>query len=97
MPGCRDGAAYEERDLGLVSLTGAVRPVASSSEEGRDAEYATDENNLSFWLPRADDDVRSLECDLAGEFETAACRIFWREVGLDYENGVTPAPVKYID
>lgn len=96
VPGYRDGAAYEERDLGLVSLTGAVRPVASSSEEGRDAVYATDENNLSFWLPKADDDVRSLECDLAGEFETAACRIFWREVGLNYENGVTPAPVKYI-
>ena len=96
IPGYLEDPIHSRNDAGCVSLTGGCRPVASSCLEGRDAVYATDENNLSFWLPEEEDIQKSLECDLTGEFEVSACRIFWRELGLDYARGIVPAPVQYI-
>ena len=96
IPGYIDNNNCRDNRLEYVSLTGAVRPVASSSAEGRDAVYATDENNLSFWQPLEEDSEKFIECDLTGEFETVACRIFWREIGLDYAKGIVPSPIRYI-
>lgn len=85
----------KNNDYGYVSLTGGVRGEASSHATGRDAVYATDENNLSFWLPRKSDKKKTIEFDLTGTFETGAFRVFWREVGLNYAAGAIPAPVRY--
>lgn len=85
-----------DNHIGCTSLTGGVRPVASSCAEGRDAVYATDENNLSFWMPQDDDKNPSLECDLTGVFEVVASRMFWREINLDYAEGRAPFPIKYM-
>ncbi len=81
---------------GLINLTGAVRPVASSCAPGRDAVYATDEHNLSFWQPAEGDGAPWLLCDLEYPYLVSAVRLFWRDVGLDYASGAIPAPYRYI-
>ncbi len=78
------------------SLTGGIRPVASSWKEGREALYATDENNLSYWEPDDEDERPWIEFDLMGVFAVGSVRIFWRELALDYAKGVLPVPVKYV-
>ncbi len=85
-----------ENAPGLLNLTGDVRPVASSSAPGRDALYATDENNRSFWQPAADDAAPRLLCDLEYPYSVSAIRLFWRDVGLDYAAGAVPAPYRYL-
>lgn len=78
------------------NLTAGVRPTASSCREGRDAIYATDESNLTFWLCDQADESPVLECDLSGVFEINAVRVYWREIGLDYKNGIRPESVRYL-
>jgi len=80
----------------LYSLTGAVRPTASSAAPGRDAIYATDENNLSWWQPNDEDTDPWLECDLDGCFSVSAVRLFWRDIRLDYAKKILPVPVGFI-
>lgn len=87
----RDGNAP-----GLYNLTAAVRPTVSSHAEGRDAVYATDENNLSFWMPAAEDSAPTIECALSGRFDVGAVRLFFRELGLDVRRGILPAPIGYL-
>ncbi len=79
----------------FVSVTGGVRPTVSSAAPGRDAVYATDEHNLSFWQPADDDPSPTVTCDLSSPYTVAAVRLFWREVGLDYGAGAGPAPIGY--
>lgn len=79
----------------LKNLTEMVRPIATSCTEGRDAIYATDGNNLTFWRPKDDDKTPMIECDLSGIFYVFSARVFWREIGLDYTNGIMPKPVQY--
>lgn len=95
VPGFRADPLREGNSPGYQNLTAAVRPLASSSREGRDAVYATDENNLSFWQPESDDPLPSLECDLSGLFVVGAVRLFWRDVGLDVAAGKLPRPIQY--
>ncbi|GEM_PF-430852 len=95
VPGVSPAKLTPDATPGALSLCAAVRPTASSSREGRDPVYATDENNLSFWQPADDDAEPWLECDLSGSFAVGALRVFWRDVGLDYAKGVLPAPVHY--
>ena len=80
----------------LYNLTAGVRPTASSCAPGRSAIYATDESNLSWWQPAEGDECPWIECDLDGRFSISAVRLFWRDVGLDYAKGITPAPVGFI-
>ena len=87
---------YEEVGaLEYINLTGWLRPEASSAKEGRDALYATDESGLTFWQAADDDDQPTLTCDLMGNFNVGAVRLFWREVGLDYAAGAVPGPIRY--
>lgn len=83
-------------DVGLYSLCGRIRPEVSSNAPGREGVFATDESNLSFWQPADNDENPVIELDLLDKYLVGASRVFWREIGLDYANGVTPAPVKYI-
>ncbi len=80
----------------LYNLTGGMRPITSSTAPGRDAIYATDENNLSFWQPSDDDKAPTVEVDLMGEYYVGSVRLFWRDIGLDYAKGIVPKPVCYI-
>lgn len=86
----------ENNSPALLSLTGAVRPTASSAKEGHPAIYATDEHNLSWWQPEDGDENPTLTCELADPFAVSAVRIFWKEIGLDYQNGVTPEPFGFL-
>ena len=80
----------------LYNLTGGTRPTASSSAEGRNPIYATDESNLSWWQPHDSDEAPWIECDLDGRFSASAVRLFWRDVRLDYAKGILPAPIGFI-
>lgn len=80
----------------LYSLTGRVRPVATSNKEGRDALYATDESSLTYWEPDINDREPAIMCDLSASFYVSAVRIFWRDNGLDYSRGILPGPIGYI-
>ncbi len=82
--------------LDYVNLTGGTRPRVSSTAPGRDGIYATDENNLSFWLPDPADLLPTVECDLTIPYEVGAVRLFWREIGLDYAAGKRPGPVGWL-
>lgn len=95
IPGYKENPS-EENDIGYVSLTGAVRPEASSERDGHFAIYATDENNLSWWEPKRSDKHPTLECDLSGTYSVGAVRVFWRDVGLDYGKGRAPKPIRYV-
>lgn len=80
----------------LLSLTGGIRPTASSASIGRDPLYATDEHNITWWQPAADDEAPWIECDLEAAYRVSAVRLFWRDVGLDYAKGITPKPIGFI-
>ena len=80
---------------GLVNLTGWLRPKASSEKSGRDAIYAVDESCLTFWQAEDDDPMPTLICDLMGSFTVCAVRLFWRDIGLDYNAGAVPKPIRY--
>ncbi len=81
---------------GLYPLNVWCRPTASSCAAGRDALYACDGSAFSFWQCAGDDKMPTLTCDLGDPYEVCAARIFWRDIGLDYENGVRPQPVRYV-
>ncbi len=86
----------ENNSPGLVNLTASMRPVASGEAPGRDALYAVDESNLTFWQPEPCDPAPSLLCELKYPYFLGAVRIFWRDVGLDYAKGAFPAPYRYL-
>ncbi|NJK91927.1 MAG: hypothetical protein HC904_08920 [Blastochloris sp.] len=83
-------------DLGLlpVSIHQVVR--ASSEAEGRDAYYAVDNYTRTWWQARAEDLEPWLEVRLMRPLLISACRILWREPGLDYDRGVRPGPMCYV-
>jgi len=87
-----------EPDTGLAPLTfnQRSRHRASSSEPERRSLYALDESLLTWWQPKKDDREPWLLVDLSAPYEVEAVRLIWREVGLDYDAGVIPAPVQYL-
>ncbi|MBE6615848.1 MAG: hypothetical protein E7631_11170 [Ruminococcaceae bacterium] len=87
-----------EPDTGLLPLTFAERAChrGSSWTEGHKPLYALDESMLTWWQPAPEDKEPSLLIFFEyAIFTVEAMRIIWREVGLDYENGVLPAPFRY--
>ena len=81
---------------GDVSVTGWIRPEASSSKEGREALYATDESVLTWWEPAKEDKEPVLTCDLYANYDISSARLFWRDGGLDYGKGIVPGPIGYV-
>lgn len=83
-------------DTGLLPLT-LYNPVfASSRIEGRNEIYAVDESMLTWWQPQPDDPHKQLTIALRAPYWISASRIIWRDIGLDYENGILPGPYKYV-
>ncbi len=91
--------ASEQPELGnaagLLPLTVNKWSRASSSSPGRTPDYACDECIRTWWQPAKGDSSPWLEIDLRGSFEVSACRIMWREVGLDYATDKLPGPIRY--
>lgn len=81
---------------GYVSLTSCCFPTASSHVYGREPLYAVDEHNLTWWEPAADDPKPTLTCDLQGYYVVESVRLWWRELDLDYANGIVPGAVGYV-
>ncbi|MBR4874850.1 MAG: family 43 glycosylhydrolase [Clostridia bacterium] len=93
-PGVKENPYYEN-DTGLSPLTYSETASATSNTPGRDALYAVDESMLTWWQPADDDSEKTLTVSLYGKYFVSAARVIWRDVGLDYENGVLPGPIKY--
>jgi len=93
-PGVKDNPYYEN-DTGLIPLTYSETAFATSNAPGRDALYAVDESMLTWWQPAEDDNEKILTVSLYGKYLVSAARVIWRDVGLDYENGILPGPIKY--
>ncbi len=85
-------------DAGLYPLTARQRGrvVASSAAPGRNGFYALDESLLTYWQPAPDDKTPVLTVDLQAPYLVSALRILWRDIGLDYDNGVLPGPYGYL-
>ncbi|MBO5069759.1 MAG: family 43 glycosylhydrolase [Roseburia sp.] len=95
IPGYRNNPETEGNSPGLYPLTGWCRPEGSSAKPGRDALYACDESSLTWWEPQEEDRIPTLTCDLLANYDVMAARIFWKENGLDYDNGILPGAMQY--
>lgn len=81
---------------GLYNLTEKMRPVASSNTAGRDAMYATDGSNLTFWQPAPTDDKPTLTVAFDAPFALCALRLFWAEDGYNPAENVQAGPVGFL-
>ncbi len=93
-PGVKENP-FTDGKTDLLPLTINMPIEASSCVDGRDACYATDESVLTWWQPKSDDPIKSITINLRSEYNVSAMRIYWRDIGIDYENGVLPGPFKY--
>lgn len=84
-----------KNDAGLLPLTIEEQAVVSSSLPGREWIYALDHSLLTWWQPQEEDKAPTLTVDLRGLFEVSAMRLIWRDVGLDYADGILPGPFRY--
>lgn len=85
-------------DVGLLPLT-FFQPVrASSYVPGREPIYATDDSAITWWQPTAEDKEKSLEIDLGAKkgYNIEACRIIWRDVGMETLDGINPGAFRYV-
>lgn len=83
-------------DIGYLPLNGWGRPKATSEAPGREPIYASDGSSLTYWEPAKDDPTPTLTYDLTDPYVVGAVRIFWREKGLDYGNGILPGAFRYV-
>ncbi len=84
-------------DAGLLPLTFLQPVTATSHAEGREPLYATDDSALTWWQPAADDKKRILTIDLGAKkgYNIEACRIIWRDIGMETLDGIKPGPFQY--
>jgi hypothetical protein len=85
-------------DTGLLPLTFFQPVTATSHVEGRDPIYATDDSAITWWQPTAEDKERTLTIDLASQkgYHIEACRIIWRDLGMETLEGVNPGAFQYV-
>lgn len=88
----------KSNDAGLYALTCRQRGMcrASSFVYGHEPFYALDENMQTFWEPEACDEKPTFEVELQAPYLASAFRVMWKDLGLDYEKGHVPTPMKYI-
>ncbi len=91
------GTSVVSNATGLYPLTVRQRGqvVASSAAPGRNGFYALDESLLTYWQPADGDECPTLTVGLQAPYHVQAARILWRDIGLDYENGVVPGAYRY--
>ena len=88
----------DSTDTGLRDVTSCIRNgvFVTSHKEGRDAIYAFDESNLTWWQADDSDKNPELYVNLKDQYVCEASRIIWKNVGLDYDKGIVPMPYKYV-
>jgi len=94
-PGVVDEPVAQNSPL-LCILNEWHHPVASSVFAGRDTIYASDGSALTWWQPDPEDIAPTLTYELDAPYDVSGIRLFWREIGLDYDKGILPGPVQYI-
>lgn len=68
---------------------------ASSHAPGHEGFFALDDSMLTFWQPDACDTRPTLTVNLQAPYIAEAVRLLSREVGLNYESGQIPGPIRY--
>lgn len=86
----------ENNNPGYFPLNVQYRSQTSSNKPGRDALYATDGSNITWWEPEEDDKEPTIECCLNVPYYVGAVRLFWQESGLCYREGIVPGPIHYV-
>ena len=86
-----------DNSAGVLPLTARQRAMcrATSHAPGHEGFFALDDSMLTFWQPDDHDPLPSLTVNLQAPYRAEAVRILFREVGLDYENGNLPGPMRY--
>ena len=82
-------------DAGLLPVNHVKRCNASSSAPGRDSLYSVDSSTITWWQPADGDSEPTITYPLQAEFNVSAIRLWWRDIGLDYEGGVLPGPFRF--
>ena len=79
---------------GLYCVSLNRKCISGSFAPGRNPIYAADDSMLTWWQPDRNDPTPYIEIDFSGSFDVSAYRIVWKDVGLDYDAGVLPGPIK---
>lgn len=83
-------------DPGYLPLNVHYWGTATSHNPGRDAIYAFDDNNISFWEPDPSDPRPAITSELNVPYYVGAVRLFWHDGELCYREGRVPGPIQYI-
>ena len=83
-------------DAGLLPLSVNCMLTASSHAPGREPQYANDNNIRTWWQPADNAPLpQYLELDLFRPWVISAARTLFADRGLDYDQGIVPAPYLY--
>lgn len=94
VPGYKKNPSVNNR-TGEVVLTARQVHMATSHVAGYPPVYALDENMMTCWQPEEDDKQPSLLVSLQGNYNIAASRVMFKEIGLDVEQGSRKSTFKY--
>lgn len=83
-------------DAGLVPVSVCKPTWASSCAPGHIPLYAIDETLHTWWQPDIGDEVPTFAVSFFGKFNISAIRLMWKDVGLDYGQGIFPGPYRYV-
>lgn len=86
-----------DNSTGTLPLTTRQRAMsrASSHSEGHEGFFALDDSMLTFWQPSKEDTCPTLTVNLQAHYRVEASRLIFREIGMDYKNGILPGPICY--
>ena len=82
-------------DAGWLPVSYRRGAKASSEASGRPPIYAVDQSMLTWWQPAQDDAAPWIELRLGPASRIHALRLVWKDVGLDYDQGVSPGPFRW--
>lgn len=82
--------------VGLVSCSAMTVTSTSSYEKGHRPMYATDEVLHTWWQPKADDGAPFFAMSLRAAYYISAVRLMWKDIGLNFENGIVPGAYRYV-
>lgn len=93
-PGVKDNPRLGN-DADLLPLNCLVHTQGSSRAEGSRYIYAVDECMHTYWQPAKDDKKPRYVVDFGDFCVIDAVRVIWRDIGLDYKNGILPGAYQY--
>lgn len=87
--------AGKQGSVGYYNLTAHFRGEASSCREGMEAVFATDQSNISRWVPAQDDENPSLTLGFDDDFYVGASRVFFSELNYNPAEGIHAGAIGY--